>query len=72
MSDTYENMRKMVQDTVGTVAAPIQTGVPALGTTFGSSRLLKTAREKKGYTSTGGRRSRKSKKSRKTRRRHRK
>ena len=72
MSDTYESMRSKLQSVVGTAAAPVQEGLPSLGTTAGSARLLGTKREKGGYNSTGGRRHRKSKKARKTRRRHRK
>jgi hypothetical protein len=56
MAEVYESWKNWASGLMGTAAAPVQTAAPSIATTQGSTTMLGTAREKSGYTSTGGRR----------------
>ena len=55
-TELYESWKNWASSLMGTAAAPVQAAAPSLATTQGSTSMFGTAREKSGYTSTGGRR----------------
>jgi hypothetical protein len=67
MAGLYESLKNRFGSWMGTAAQPIQSTVPALTTTQGSTSLFGTAPETPGYTSTGGRRHGKTRRHRKGR-----
>ena len=56
MAEVYESWKNWASGLMGTAAAPVQAAAPSIATTQGSTSMFGTAREKSGYTSTGGRR----------------
>lgn len=67
MAELYQYAKERLGNFFGQAAQPVQQAAPVLTTPTGASRLLGTAPEKAGYTSTGGRRHGKTRRHRKAR-----
>lgn len=68
LKDTYNSMLGNASDSV----KPLNIAAPSIATTAGSQKMLKTGKEKKGFTMAGGRRitSRRSRNKKTHKRRH--
>ena len=54
--DFFNKAKNWVTGTTNDIIQPLNMAAPSVATTAGSQKMLKTAREKKGYTASGGRR----------------